>query len=190
MKTYVVYMAAGNSRRFGLQKLLYSYLGKPLYRYTLDQLLQCQKDIEIIVVTQHQQIIEDMKQYSQVTLIHSPLSHLGLSYTIHSAIHYLKKKPQPFWIMFVVADQPYLSLSTIERMIDIAQQSQFFLVSGYSSKGAANPTLFHSRYMNELSALNGDQGGRVIMKKYPHCIEYVKIEDRECVDIDYQEDIQ
>lgn len=37
---HIIYMAAGNSRRFGSNKLLYELDGKPMYRHLLDHLIE------------------------------------------------------------------------------------------------------------------------------------------------------
>ena len=37
---HIIYMAAGNSRRFGSNKLLYELDGKPMYRHLLDHLVE------------------------------------------------------------------------------------------------------------------------------------------------------
>ena len=87
MKTDLILMAAGNSRRFGSNKLLYEWKGKKLYRYMLDALLEAaeelgknsgadtgsrevpdrergsgKRDIRIRVVTQYKEILEDVEQ--------------------------------------------------------------------------------------------------------------------------------
>ena len=54
MKTYIIYLAAGNSRRFKEDKLHALFKGKELYLYgidTLKQLLKYRNDIEIIIVS-------------------------------------------------------------------------------------------------------------------------------------------
>ena len=54
MKTYIIYLAAGNSRRFKEDKLHTLFKGKELYLYgidTLKQLLKHRNDIEIIIVS-------------------------------------------------------------------------------------------------------------------------------------------
>lgn len=55
MKTYIIYLAAGNSRRFKEDKLHALFKGKELYLYwkliTLKQLLKYRNDLEIIVVS-------------------------------------------------------------------------------------------------------------------------------------------
>ena len=43
MKTYIIYLAAGNSRRFKEDKLHTLFKGKKLYRYGIDTLKQLLK---------------------------------------------------------------------------------------------------------------------------------------------------
>ena len=40
MRLNLIYLAAGNSRRFGENKLLFQIRGKPLYRYGLERLME------------------------------------------------------------------------------------------------------------------------------------------------------
>ena len=54
-------LAAGNSRRFGSNKLLYEIEGKPMYLLTLEKLKKASETIpesEIIVVTQYEEIVK------------------------------------------------------------------------------------------------------------------------------------
>ena len=37
---HIIYMAAGNSRRFGSNKLFYELDGKPMYRHLLDRFVE------------------------------------------------------------------------------------------------------------------------------------------------------
>ena len=87
MKTDLILMAAGNSRRFGSNKLLHEWKGKKLYRYMLDALMEAAKeleknsgedtgsrevsdrkrgsgkrDIRIRVVTQYEEIMKEVEQ--------------------------------------------------------------------------------------------------------------------------------
>lgn len=188
MKTYIIYMAAGNSRRFGTNKLLYLFHQKPLYRHTLDKLLENHFE-ELIVVSQYQEIIDEMKTFSQVHTIYNPDSYDGISYTIKAALDYLKDQPKPFWMMFVVADQPYLSVKTISTMIKVAKQSSKTLLTAAYLNQVGNPTMFHSQYLDELYTLHDDQGGRCIMKRYPNEVEKIYVEDKkELEDFDYFDD--
>ena len=68
---HIIYMAAGNSRRFGSNKLFYELDGKPMYRHLLERLIEI-KDrynklknaesnnsvIDITVVTRYREILD------------------------------------------------------------------------------------------------------------------------------------
>lgn len=59
-KVHMIYMAAGNSRRFQGNKLLYTISGKALYRYGLETLIEVQKnypDTTLTVVVQDGQFM-------------------------------------------------------------------------------------------------------------------------------------
>ncbi len=62
IKAAVIYLASGNSKRFGQENKLLQMIGtKPMYRYGLDRLIDLCKDhegFEIIVVTQYQRNYE------------------------------------------------------------------------------------------------------------------------------------
>ena len=88
MKIHMIYLAAGNSRRFQDNKLLYNYKGQPLYRYGFNQLLKLlsNDNYTLDIVTQYPEIIFDIKQfnYPRLHIIESPKSHLGIAYYIHA----------------------------------------------------------------------------------------------------------
>ena len=53
-------MASGASKRFGENKLLYSFNGKKLYRYLIDELVTLTK-YQIIVVTSYEEIKKEVE---------------------------------------------------------------------------------------------------------------------------------
>ena len=62
MNIALIMLAAGNSRRFGSNKLLFPVDGRPMYQITLDRLKQIKADLsqefecKVIVVTQYEEI--------------------------------------------------------------------------------------------------------------------------------------
>ena len=183
-KTYIIYLASGNSRRFKGNKLLFPFQNKPLYQHALDRLLKEYKDI--IVVSQYDEILQYASQRGALSILCLESIH-GLSYSIKAAVNYLNTLEKPFQMIFMVADQPYISMKTIEKLI----HSTHTLASCAYKDKVGNPTLFDSSYIPELLLLKEDQGGRKVLNKHPDEVEYIQIENiRELYDIDYQEDLK
>lgn len=196
---HIIYMAAGNSRRFGSNKLLYELDGKPMYRHLLDHLVEI-KDrynklksdspvIDITVVTRYREILDYCSSIPDCHAVLSPDSEKGISYTIKAgimAVQEQKKTGMQDYYMFAVADQPYLKSQSVIKLIDRVLENTGGKQLAFSLRcGAAvgNPCVFHSSLIPQLLSLEGDKGGRSVAKKYD-CV-YVDIADeRELMDID------
>ena len=210
---HIIYMAAGNSRRFGSNKLFYELDGKPMYRHLLERLIEI-KDrynklknaesnnpvIDITVVTRYREILDYCACIPDCHAVLSPDSEKGISYTIKAGImavqeqkklkkssevtHHTAEKEE--YYMFAVADQPYLKSQSVIKLIDKVLENKGNMKSFFSLRcgdTVGNPCVFHSSLISQLLSLEGDKGGRSVAKKYD-CV-YVDIADeRELTDID------
>lgn len=196
---HIIYMAAGNSRRFGSNKLFYELDGKLMYRHLLERLIEI-KDrynklksdspvIDITVVTRYREILDYCACIPDCHAVLSPDSEKGISYTIKAgimAVQEQKKTGMQDYYMFAVADQPYLKSQSVIKLIDKVLENKgnkrlvFSLCCG---DAVGNPCVFHSSLISQLLSLEGDKGGRSVAKKHD-CV-YVDIADeRELMDID------
>ena len=210
---HIIYMAAGNSRRFGSNKLFYELDGKPMYRHLLERLIEI-KDrynklknaesnnpgIDITVVTRYREILDYCSSIPDCHAVLSPDSEKGISYTIKAGImavqeqkklkkssevtHHTAEKEE--YYMFAVADQPYLKSQSMIKLIDKVLENKGnkrLVFSLRCGNAVGNPCVFHSSLIPQLLSLEGDKGGRSVAKKYD-CV-YVDIADeRELMDID------
>lgn len=184
MNKHIIYLAAGNSRRFGENKLLYCFDGKPLYRYGLDMLQEvCKKreDCTLLVISQYEEILRYARD-QKIMAVNSPRSKEGMSYTIKAAIRALGDIPEEDYLIFVVADQPYLKAETLEGLLDSATADAETLSLSYRGT-PGNPTVFSARLIPKLLALEGDEGGRKVIRNHT-CIYVEAREERELRDID------
>ena len=207
---HIIYMAAGNSRRFGSNKLFYELDGKPMYRHLLDRLVKIKnrynksktdsQTIDITVVTRYREILDYCACIPDCHAVISPDSEKGISYTIKAGImavqeqkkfkkssevtHHTAEKEE--YYMFAVADQPYLKSQSVIKLIDKVLENKGNMRLAFSLRcgdTVGNPCVFHSSLIPQLLSLEGDKGGRSVAKKYD-CV-YVDIADeRELMDID------
>ncbi len=174
MKTRLILLAAGNSRRFGSNKLLYLIDEKPMFMYGLEvmkELLLKDSDRELYVVTRFEPVMEaveemnaDSRLKNRAHIINSPDSTRGISYSIRAGL--VEGEKQPDYYMFMVSDQPFIKTETVERLIKetISQNKIAGCVTWEGVPG--NPVIFSKELREELSALQEDQGGKVVLKKY------------------------
>ncbi len=181
---HYIYLAAGISCRFGkANKLLQPIERKMLFTHTLENLCllkEKNEDVRITIVTRYK-IIAEYLQENSVTVVHKPDMEVSISASIKAAINALPTLEKGDSLIFVVADQPFLTLHTLERFLLLARDG-VPLASAYHENTPCSPTLFSSEYRSKLSALKGDVGGRQILKTQHHFKVLVAKEESKDID--------
>lgn len=196
MKTAVIYLAAGSGRRFGSNKLLFPLEGKPLFLHGLEKLIRVcggRENRKLCVVTRHEEILQMLK-HVPVDVVNSPDSEKGIGWSVRAGIEWAEHAEAPDMAdacAFFVADQPYLTEETMEGFLDRMEQEKAELGCVCSGGHMGNPTWFSAAYFSQLKALDGDVGGRKILKQYPERICRYPVEhSQELCDIDFQNCLQ
>lgn len=207
MKIGMILLAAGYSRRFGSNKLLYEIEGRPMYLRTLDQLIQAGKELaedkkenkrkeknsrpqkqalvlETAVVTQYQEIKEAAKSQGVTVLInHHPEK--GISSSLKTGLEYFKDTDA---CLFAVADQPWLTSGTIAGLVSLFLKSGKGIACVSKEKQPGNPCIFTRKYYPQLMALTGDKGGKRVLNAHLEDTAFFEAADsRETADMDFQE---
>ena len=201
MKTTLIYLAAGGSRRFGRNKLLHLWEGEPLFAPLLKRLISLvsrHAEWEILVVTRYPELKAEAETLWRrnkekreeaeggFRVINSPDSEKGMSETIKAA---LRAAPFSEAYAFFVADQPYLKEDTAERFLTEMEKLNGKEGTGLGcvcfGERTGNPVWFSGEYRDELLALTGDKGGKEVVKAHRErvCLFPVE-EERELWDVD------
>jgi molybdenum cofactor cytidylyltransferase len=194
MKIEMIYLAAGNSRRFGSNKLCYPLKGIALYRYglsALETVLQMRKDCRLTVVTETQEIEEEIKTRAayrdgRIRLCGSPEREKGISYSIRAG---LAAAGEADYYLFSVADQPWIQPETIAALIEQVTEGGY--AGGYVSfcGQSGNPALFDRSFLPGLQALTGDTGGKKLLFGRGDVCAVPAEHEQEMKDIDLPEEI-
>ena len=182
---HILYLAAGQSRRYGSNKLLSLRDGKCLYRHGLDTLRLAaahRPDCTLTVITCWDEIRTET-QREGIRCVLCPDSHRGISYTIRCAVASCGELGEGDYLLFSVADQPNLSPSTVQRLLDAADAHP---LTACLSDGEVqgNPVLFASSLAGELCALEGDRGGKSVMRRHPENHIDIPCDPAELTDVD------
>ena len=178
-KIAVILEAAGNSTRFGSNKLLHIMDdGRPMIASIFDAV----RPLDVykkILVTQYDDIAE-MAAGFDVVMNDRPDQ--GISRSMQLG---LAAAGDADAYMFCVCDQPGLSTSTIKKLIEAYKKGTAGIVSLAWQGKMCNPKIFSSRYREELMRLSGDTGGRQIIAAHKDDLLLIEAESEDEVkDID------
>jgi len=159
-KVAVILEAAGNSSRFGSNKLLHTMDdGRPM----ISGILEAVRPLEVykkILVTQYEEIASLAPDFD---VIINDRPDLGISRSMQLGIEAAGDADA---YMFCVCDQPYLKTDTMARMIEEYKKGTAAIVSLSWEGAMCNPKIFSSDCKDELMALSGDTGGRQIISDH------------------------
>lgn len=181
----VIVMAAGLARRFGSNKLLADFHGKPLIRWTLETLREA-GHLDVFVVWHDPRVEREAKGIGFKTLF-NPSPEAGQTASIHVG---LQEAGTAKGYMFLTADQPLLTSRTISDMTAtfVPGRGMILMASCLGKRG--NPVIFDAVYKDELMALTGDTGGRQVIQRHPEAVSCFEVENSvELMDIDRTEDL-
>lgn len=209
----MVLMASGFGKRYGRNKLLEDFQGRPLFAHAFARAVESGAD-SICVVTRYPEIRDYVEKWrkeeteknvrqegfseagkfpssarspERIRVIWNPHQERGISESIRLG---LEAQRDADGCCFVVCDQPLLTTATIQRMFEAFRKSpdQIFVCTNGSRRG--NPVLFPKSLFGELLKLTGDSGGKQIMRRYPQRVREIMTENaKELFDVDSARDL-
>lgn len=182
MTVALILLAAGGSHRYGREnKLLAMVDGKPMYRHILDCLLSLRKeDVKAFVVTNTPEIQADCDAQF-IPWAGNPDWEKGISTSIRVGVEHA---PEAQAYVFFVADQPKLEADTIRGFLDACRRAGAELGCVAAGDRWGNPAWFDRRYRPDLLALEGDTGGKQILRKNAQKVLLFPVKREELEDID------
>ena len=178
----MILLAAGFSRRFGENKLLYPIKGRPMYLWTMERLKEIQKEglaDSLVVVSQYEEILKEAGRQG-IAGVKNPHSERGISSSLQiglEAAGCFKIRDTETYYMFFVADQPFLRKETVENfLVDFEDSGKKIGCMSYR-KTPGNPVIFHECFVPELMALQGDTGGKKVLKKHLEEVFFYEVQD-------------
>lgn len=206
-KIHIILLAAGQSRRFGGNKLLHRLRaseaskemqegmpdnGKELYKYLPDTIESLPGDLfgTKCIVSQYPEIMEEMKVRNYQCVMNE-MPDNGISHSIFLGISRLEELgavSEEDAVMFGVCDQPFLKAETLLGLLEMYQKSGRGIGCVRFQERSGNPVIFSAKYLAELKELQGDRGGKQVLKRHPEDVAYYEVEDEaELRDIDTRE---
>lgn len=182
-----VILASGLGRRFGSNKLLADFQGKPLISHILDKTggppFACR-----LAVTRHETVAALCGGKGYPYLLHSLPQR---SDTIRLGLEYLlAHHPGLDGCLFCPADQPLISPESLNSLVlAFSQFPDRILRLGYHGQ-PGSPVLFGRHFFPELLDLPEGKGGSFLAQKYPEQVLCIPARDiYELYDADTPQDL-
>ena len=161
MKLGVVLLAAGKSERFGANKLLAGFRGRPMVCYALEAAISL-KAARTAVVTGCGEVSRLAEEHGCEVIVNDA-PQMGQSHSIRLGVRAMQDMDA---VLLMVCDQPSLTAASLERLV------QRFACYGKSvaclrdGTHMGNPAIFARQCFVELLALQGDRGAKGVLRAH------------------------
>lgn len=180
-----VLLAAGEGKRFGGNKLMADFHGKPILEHVLAAL---PKDVFCcsVIVGANEKRIELANKYGIDGVINDKPEE-GVARSIRMGIE--KISDDVDGCMFLVCDQPMLKSDTLSGMVRNYTKNTILALSTRGKRG--NPVIFPQYLLKELSSLEVQQTGVDVINEHVRILKLYDIDEGiELMDIDTKGDLQ
>jgi molybdenum cofactor cytidylyltransferase len=178
-----ILLAAGQSTRFGRQKLLEPWRGEPLVRRTARTFLEAGLRPLVAVVSPDPRLVEALAGLA-LTTVENAHPENGINSSIAIGLRALAETTDG--ALIGVGDQPYLTVEAIEELVRSFLPGRIVVPRWGDHRG--NPPVFDRRFFAELLTLDGDRGGQRVIAAHPDAVVEVPLLARLGDDIDRPED--
>ncbi len=190
-----VVLAAGESSRYGKPKQLLDYHGEPFVRRVAKTALAAGLNPVVVVTGANAEMVEAAVRDLPVVIVRNEEWREGQAASVRAGVAALTPSPSPYQregssaggAIFLLVDQPQVTVHVLEALVSRHAQGLFPVVAPLVADRRGNPVLFDRVAFAELLKLEGDVGGRAVMRQFQ--VEYVPWHDESLLfDVDNEED--
>ena len=162
----IVILAGGGSRKLGTPKQLVEFRGKSLLRHAAQTALSCECEHTIVVLgSRADEIGEEIRDLAVETVVNDEWEG-GISTSLRMGLAKLMLlDPELRAVVIMLSDQPFVNEKTVRSLIETYHESGKPIVASEYDGVLGVPALFDREVFDELLALEGDAGARVVIRQ-------------------------
>lgn len=182
-----ILLAAGQSRRFGKNKLLAPLRdGTPLV-VAAGRHLSAVLPQTVAVVDAGQSEVASLLEAEELRVVVNPRAAQGVGTSIACGV--AAGQQAQGWVI-ALADMPYVPISVIREIVNRLQRGSE-LVAPQFGQWRGHPVGFSAKHGPALMRLEQDEGARSILARHPRDLELIRVQDRGVIlDIDHVESLR
>ena len=182
-----VVLAAGESKRMGVPKLLLPYRGATIIEAVLDAVTASGADATLVVLGANRTAIRERIRRFPVSVAVNTRFREGMLSSIQTGISALPRRCRA--ALVVLGDQPDLPPSALDALIDGWNEGRKGIVVPVFGGRRGHPLLLDLKYRREIDGLTPETGLRGLLAAHPEDILEVDVPDGAVLaDIDTPDD--
>ena len=189
MRLACLVTAAGSGSRFGMDKLMLPVSGQPMGVHALNTLHLDNFALRVLITSKDKGYLMDAAKERGFEVVINPAPERGMSSSVRLGTEYILTTGEYDGILYAVADQPNLSASTVEKLIDAFEREPACIWAPEAEGKRGNPVIFPASLFPELVQISGDKGGRRVIAAHRDLLRTVQVPAWELKDIDRKEDM-
>ena len=189
MRLACLVTAAGSGSRFGMDKLMLPVSGQPMGVHALNTLHLDNFALRVLITSKDKGYLMDAAKERGFEVVIIPAPERGMSSSVRLGTEHILTTGEYDGILYAVADQPNLSASTVEKLIDAFEREPACIWAPEAEGKRGNPVIFPASLFPELVQISGDKGGRRVIAAHRDLLRTVQVPARELKDIDRKEDM-
>jgi molybdenum cofactor cytidylyltransferase len=159
-----VVLAAGESHRFGdRNKLLATVDGEPLVRQAVRTLLHSAVDEVVVVVGHEADRVVAALDGLDVTIRENDRHAEGQSTSVRDAALAARERGVDA-LLVALGDMPFVDSATVDVLLDAYGAALGDAIAAAYEGNRGNPVLFDACFFDELASVDGDVGGKHILR--------------------------
>ncbi len=190
MKTEVILLAAGQSKRFGGIKQLADIHGQPMVCHCLSQYHQGDKWVEGItnghVVLGSNATLISQVIPNNVNIYVTSSWEQGMGHTLAESMQVISNDTTHVFV--ALADQVRITQSIVMRMLQESNRNPEHIIAAKYEGRVGAPSILPRQYFFQLSQLTGDKGAKVLLQQNPQKTICIPIPEA-AFDVDTPEDL-
>lgn len=186
----IILLAAGASTRMGQVKQLLNYQGESLLQHSVQCAVASSAQPVIAVIGAHADEVQQALKQSPVHTVLNEQWSEGMASSIRRGLSaLLKLSPSIDAAILMVCDQPFLSPSLLNDLINKHAETGKAIVASAYAATLGTPALFHKSYFPLLLELNGNEGAKKIIFQHGDDVTTVPFPSGQ-IDIDTPQDYE
>ena len=186
MRVVGILLAAGSSRRFGGEKLLAPWRGRPLHEHALEALLASPAVVETIVVVQPRFAVPPARP--RCRFIVNPEHEEGMGASLRMGVRAAPAGVDAYLV--ALADMPGITPALIASLAACHAAAGKAIVVPVCGGRRGHPVMLGAALRETLLAVTGDVGAREIIRAHPEWVAEFETQDESVLfDVDRPADL-